>query len=154
MIKKNISVNCIFEDDLIRPSSNGLTGQISVSIDNFSFPSLYWNDFIDLILGFWSQGIIKILKGESFVEHFTFMDGAYGFNCTRYSEEFIEIIFYKDSKRVYDSYLVNIFQFKKEIEKSINKVILHTKNNNWDYNTSFLDKQLKKLRSTSAGASL
>ena len=39
---ENIKINCTFDENLLRFSNEVITGQISISIGTFKFPSLYW----------------------------------------------------------------------------------------------------------------
>ena len=143
---ENIKINCTFDENLLRFSNEVITGQISISIGTFTFPSLYWNDFVAYLLEFWSDAIINLYEGISFVEDFTFMDGSYNFIATKYSEDQLEVLFYEDNKRLKNEFLISIYDLKLEIEQKINALIRYIIENRWDYDISSLQKRLKQLR--------
>lgn len=143
---ENIKINCTFDENLLRFSNEVITGQISIFIGTFTFPSLYWNDFVAYLLEFWSDAIINLYEGISFVEDFTFMDGSYNFIATKYSEDQLEVLFYEDNKRLKNEFLISIYDLKLEIEQKINALIRYIIENRWDYDISSLQKRLKQLR--------
>ena len=143
---ENIKISCTFDEDVLRFSNGVMAGQISISIGIFKFPSLYWNDFVAYILEFWSDAIINLYEGISFVEDFTFMDGSYNFIATKYSENQLEVLFYKDDKRLKNEFLISIYDLKLEIEEKINAPTRYIIENRWDYDISSLQKRLKQLR--------
>ena len=63
---ENIKINCTFDENLLRFSNEVITGQISISIGTFKFPSLYWNDFVAYLLEFWSDAIASSTNNCNF----------------------------------------------------------------------------------------
>ena len=123
---ENIKINCTFDENLLRFSNEVITGQISISIGTFTFPSLY--------------------AGISCVEDFTFLDGSSKFIAPKYSEAQLEVLFYEDNKRLKNEFLISIYDLKLEIEQKINALIRYIIENRWDYDISSLQKRLKQLR--------
>lgn len=41
------------------------TGNITIDVDNKGFPKSSWNDFVIVILGWWTTAILRIMLNES-----------------------------------------------------------------------------------------
>jgi len=68
--------------DSIRIAEDGTVfGNIFLLLkeDNFFFPQNEWNDFILVVLSWWSREIIHLLNGDIEIGSFCFMDGGYEF---------------------------------------------------------------------------
>jgi hypothetical protein len=62
----------------LRVSQNGPpTADIWILIDGCEFPMLGWNDFAFIILGWWSDALLRLLSKASEKELIYFMDGPY-----------------------------------------------------------------------------
>lgn len=72
-------INYTLDPEYLRAYENGnISGQLSISINDKDFPSLYWNDLIAKVLNMWCYYSLSLINGES-VEEFDFMDGSYSF---------------------------------------------------------------------------
>jgi hypothetical protein len=58
------------------PSAGSATGMISLAISGMKFPA-GWNDFVVVLMSWWVQALLRLVRGESSHEIVPFMDGPY-----------------------------------------------------------------------------
>jgi hypothetical protein len=56
---------------------------IWLTINGSHFPMIGWNDFIVVVLGWWTAAILRLLQNESASERIHFMDGPYAVEISR-----------------------------------------------------------------------
>lgn len=61
---------------LERSPGGAITGQICIDFDVRAFPERHWNDFVVVLLGWWSQQCAALLSGAPRAELW-FMDGPF-----------------------------------------------------------------------------
>ena len=59
------------------------TGNIWLVIGGCEFPALQWNDFVVVILGWWVESLLRLLRNSSTKETVNFMDGPYVVEVSR-----------------------------------------------------------------------
>jgi hypothetical protein len=59
------------------------TAGIWLVIGGCEFPSAGWNDFVVVVLGWWSDAILRLLKNNSGRERVHFMDGPYSVEISK-----------------------------------------------------------------------
>jgi len=62
--------------------SGNITGVIYWRSNDHCFPDDNWNDFVVVLLGWWTKAITRLLLGCSRSETFDFMDGPFSMLCT------------------------------------------------------------------------
>jgi hypothetical protein len=68
----------------IRPGRPA-TGNIWLVINGHAFPAPQWNDFIVVILGWWAESLLRLLRNSSTKETVNFMDGPYAVEVSKTS---------------------------------------------------------------------
>src|SRR5262245_29261725 len=74
-----------------------ITGEIWVSIADYEFPGPGWHDFPVVILGWWLDGIEKLLRGRADKAVCSFMDGDYSFDLVPLDQQALRVHLYRDS---------------------------------------------------------
>ena len=59
------------------------TAGIWLVTNNSEFPRAGWNDFIVVVLGWWSAAILRLLRNNSRTERVRFMDGPYAVEVSK-----------------------------------------------------------------------
>jgi len=63
------------------------TGNIWLEFDGKHFPAQHWNDFVVVLLGWWTNALLRLLRDSSIKETVSFMEGPYAVEVTRISSE-------------------------------------------------------------------
>lgn len=79
------------EDTMSKPSSL-VTGEIWLRAGDFDFPSAHWNDFVVVLLAWWTQALLEL--EETKTAEWSFMDGPWTVRLFRQTRELIELRFY------------------------------------------------------------
>jgi hypothetical protein len=66
---------------------NCVTGHISITIREITFPENNWDDFIVTILGWWLTSTIEVISGKESKGYCYFMDGPYKFEIEASSKD-------------------------------------------------------------------
>ena len=83
----------VLREDSFRKHPNGtVTGIVFWRVSDNAFPDDAWNDFVIIILGWWTNAIIRLLSGTTTVETMDLMDGPYSVICEG-STEFLRCRF-------------------------------------------------------------
>jgi hypothetical protein len=72
-------------DSLTQSTRGAIFGEVSVRVDGREFPGPRWNDFVVIVLGWWSEKCAALLRGAS-CEEFLFMDGPFLFTVEAISQ--------------------------------------------------------------------
>lgn len=68
----------VIELESVRVGADGTaTGVIYWDVEGAQFPEAGWNDFVVVILGWWLQDVIALLRGETKDVALDFMDGPF-----------------------------------------------------------------------------
>jgi hypothetical protein len=68
----------IVETSSIKVRINGpATGNIWLELDSYYFPANGWNDFVVVVLGWWANALLRLIRGISTRETVHFMEGPY-----------------------------------------------------------------------------
>jgi hypothetical protein len=82
----------IVDTETLKFNGVGLpTGNIWLEIDGKPFPMRCWNDFIVVLLGWWTGALLKLIRGESVSEDVGFMDGPYTVEVAAISSEMFRL---------------------------------------------------------------
>jgi hypothetical protein len=80
-------------DSLTQSARGAVFGEISVALDNSHFPEQKWNDFIVVVLGWWSGSCVALLRGAQQQEELWFMDGPFLMNMERAPDDLWRVRF-------------------------------------------------------------
>lgn len=59
-----------------RPGKSA-TGNIWLKLEGCDFPARGWNDFIVVLMGWWANALLRLVRGDCTHEIIPFMDGPY-----------------------------------------------------------------------------
>jgi hypothetical protein len=59
------------------PRDRSATGNIWLDVGGCKFPAEGWNDFVVVVLGWWANALLRLLRSDSANETVNFMDGPY-----------------------------------------------------------------------------
>ncbi len=62
-------------------ATGSITGLVFWRVNGHGFPDDAWNDFVILVLGWWTTAIIHLLTGTTKTETMDFMDGPHSILC-------------------------------------------------------------------------
>jgi hypothetical protein len=124
----SMMINLIINPDSIRLSKSKVSGQIFSEIyfiiqDDTFFPEKGWDDFSEVIMGWWLERSLEIRKGSKTV--LNFMDGPYYLEITESGENYT-ILFISDKyneRNIIYSEKINKKLFLKLLLKSANLLI-------------------------------
>jgi hypothetical protein len=77
--------------NLARGRMGSITGPVFLRFEGGAYPGEGWNDFPVVILGWWLEGIARLITGESESFSGRFMDGPYEFTVRRLTTQKAEI---------------------------------------------------------------
>lgn len=80
------------DEDTMSKSNSLVTGEIWLRVADFDFPSAHWNDFVVVILGWWTQALLELQETKT--AEWSFMDGPWTVRLSRQTQELIELRFY------------------------------------------------------------
>lgn len=131
-MKNAFGIN-ISPETLSRATSGAITGRLSVTIDGLDYPEKEWSDFIVIVLSWWIDEILSILKQESDNAICEFMDGSYEFAIDRIDQRdwkisFVEKI--KSGKRQ-ANITINSSMVTDSLLKTSRRVLQACKANHW-----------------------
>lgn len=70
--------------ETLRPTASGpAVGMIYIAVGDETFPSEDWDDFASVILPWWSEALVALLRPEAKSARWTFMDGPYEVRLVR-----------------------------------------------------------------------
>jgi hypothetical protein len=125
-------------------SGEGLvTGKIHVDVNNERFPEENWNDFVIVILNWWSIKLSEFVSGNSQRATLSFMDGPFGIKLIDNKGISLVSVVHKHQERVVlkeDSKVLKAEILKSFLEVS-NKSLEICENNGWAHN------EIDKLKS-------
>lgn len=82
-----------------RSGYGSVTGQIFITDQGFAFPESHWNDFAVVIMGWWTEEMLKIWTGTSHQIQCRFMDGPFGFEISLDCPEVWNVRFLESGKQ-------------------------------------------------------
>jgi hypothetical protein len=85
-------------DTLIRRDSGSIIGRIWITIGNWAFPSVAWDDFPVVILSWWIETLLRVSSEGSESGKCYFMDGPFWFEINKQEDGLSMVRFYRDSK--------------------------------------------------------
>lgn len=135
--------------DELSLSKQGSTifGNIHFIDEGFSFPESDWNDFILIILNWWSLELIKMLTDEKIKGEFSFMDGPYIVEVSYLSEDYFTAYFIKESDDLVRTSEILVSTFLKSFLFETNKLLRRIYHLGWDDNeVKELQNNLNQLR--------
>jgi hypothetical protein len=130
---KQTEVLIIIDADTFTISQAGkITGNIYLRVGNDYFPEIHWNDFAEIIITWWMEGLEKLLNGEN-KQEFLFMDGDFCFFISKTKSKKwsiqcaeqippLEFILQKS---------ISISQFAQEILKAAKQISKICEERNW-----------------------
>ena len=97
------------------------------------FPDKDWNDFIIIIVNWWSLALKKLLKNGTLSEELLFMDGPFSVKINYLEEDYFDLFFFEQDK-ISGTSKVKIYYFINEFLKEVNSLIRHIDSFKWDSN--------------------
>lgn len=143
---KEAYVHCVFDEEYIHYDRRSITGVISLGLGEAYFPSMYWNDFIDVLLGWWSDALLKMYEGSE-SRDCLFMDGSYHFKLRKQPDDrLLELSMYSDQRLMADPCWVLKEDLRGSLMEVINNLVRYIKRKGWDYDVSGWNRLLGALR--------
>lgn len=96
MIDEELFCIQVAPETFLTRSSDSLIGHIWISIGDRAFPSVAWDDFPVVILGWWIESWLLTSSEDHGTARCDFMDGPYWFEITA-SEESVIVQCFRDS---------------------------------------------------------
>ena len=76
------SPTVVMQEDTFQQHADGLiTGIIMWNLNGTAFPDDEWNDFVVVILGWWTSALLRLLCNNSTAEMLDMMDGPFSVVC-------------------------------------------------------------------------
>ena len=100
--------------------------------ENNYYPQNQWNDFVAIVLSWWSQEIINYLSKNIDIGIFSFMDGDYEYRITRQNNTH-RLTCYENphgSSTIVFNEQINILNFVLSLQRSINLLLRFAKDKN------------------------
>jgi hypothetical protein len=69
------------KDTMQQHASGSITGVVVWRFNGHVFPDEAWNDFVTVVLSWWTTAIVRLLNGNTTSETMDFMDGPYSVLC-------------------------------------------------------------------------
>lgn len=134
-----IEINNIYKEE------DKIFGNIYFENDDFIFPEKDWNDFVVVVVNWWSDSIYKLINNETISEELLFMDGPLSVKINFLKENQFELFFINAGDIQHNS-IVKMDEFVGLFIKELNSLIRFISNNNWiDDEISLLEKNYKRL---------
>jgi hypothetical protein len=67
----------VFHTRNARYSSGNVHSILLIRVDDVEFPDAEWDDFAVVLLSWWCQAVVSLLRHEVVATHLSFMDGPY-----------------------------------------------------------------------------
>lgn len=138
----NLDLNSISKE------GKNIFGIIHFKNKDFFFPEKNWSDFIVIIMNWWSNAILKLLKNEVLSAELSFMDGPFLVKIN-YSDEHYITFYFVNNDKIIDTQKVLFEEFVNNFIKTINSLIrtLNQKSLH-DHEVEILKKNHEKLHKT------
>ncbi|MBS9464383.1 hypothetical protein KIM67_18320 [Flagellimonas sp. 389] len=98
---------------------------------SFYFPSKDWNDFLVVILNWWCDTIIRLLRNESIQDDFSFMDGPFNVKVGHIKEGMLNLTFLSGDETVVKTSEVPMNDFLNAYLSEINGLLRWVAKKNW-----------------------
>lgn len=82
MIDEELFSIQVAPDTFMRRASGSIVGHIWISIGDWAFPGVAWDDFPVVIMGWWIESWLLISSEDHLTARCNFMDGPYWFEIT------------------------------------------------------------------------
>lgn len=105
-------------------------GNIYFESDTVIFPEKGWNDFIIIVLNWWSSSLLNLIERKSIIEEFDFMDGPLSIEFRYLDDNIYKVRFLSKNKEV-KSENIDLNQFYSNFVKLLNSLIRYTKEQGW-----------------------
>ena len=131
---QNVEVK-VNEKSLEISSTKAITGEICFNIENQFFPESVWNDFVVVILAWWIEALLDLIKlNSSALREFDFMDGPYLVRGKKIEDDIINLDFVKKrgGEKTLFSARCSIKQFKNSLLLASRRVIEIIEREKWD----------------------
>ncbi len=123
----------IVDSKSIRRANNGnITGKICLEHEGIFFPDRDWNDFVNIILNWWLEGLLNLLSDETNGAEFSFMDGSFDFFIKKDFDDKSWLIEFRDGKAMINSnnQKLDLISFVQSSLKESNELLRFYKKNN------------------------
>lgn len=118
-------------DQILFNENGGSTGAIWLEFGDIAFPEKSWNDFVDIILGWWIEAYNNFLEGKTKYCEFNFMDGPYFIRIENLIDsKKLELLLYKGDVLL-KVIVVERCLIMNELFQVTNHLIRHYSENNW-----------------------
>ena len=120
-------------------------GNIYFENDDVIFPEKNWNDFVVVIVNWWSESLYRLINNETVSEELEFMDGPLSIKINFFNENKFDLFFVNNGKVQFNTN-VKMDEFVGLFIKELNSLIRFINDNNWENNdVTLLKSNYKKL---------
>lgn len=117
----NIVIN---ETSIIEGKSGQITGEIYFETSRGGFPEKNWNDFVVVVLSWWTNSLANLLLNDENETNFYFMDGPYRVFVAKSSDNMLKMQFCSDkTDGIFDTESISIITMQKILLKSCRKAL-------------------------------
>lgn len=113
----------LIEIESIYQKNEKIFGNICFHENQYYFPSKDWNDFLLVILNWWSASVIRILKNESISDEFSFMDGPFTIKVSHLKEGILSLSAVNEKDSILQQFEVSIQDFIDDFLFNLNTVL-------------------------------
>jgi len=139
----------------ISKEGGNVFGIIYFQHESMIFPEKNWNDFIVIILNWWSDALLKLIGNESISAELLFMDGPFSVKVNYLDDKTLKLYFINEDDIIGNAEVL-IQDFIKDFLKEVNSLIRFINAKDWNdeeidllkknYNNLYHSfKQLKKI---------
>lgn len=133
------------DTNTFRLSQSGqITGTIALKIGDSYFPELYWNDFVEIIIGWWINDLEQMLLNSENERDLSFMDGDF---CLVISEVekgrwLLQCAEEVPPSKFTNEIIVSLSQFARSIASAAKQVDNFCDQQKWKINESAVRKKM------------
>jgi hypothetical protein len=123
-----------FKIDKIQMHNATITGIIGVKINGEYFPEEFWDDFVVIVLNWWGQEFLKLLKNKEKIIHFRFMEGPFMLRLGAIGSDCLQIVMIDRSNCIVNSkeYIVSTSELKQVLINAIELLVSIIEKNCWE----------------------
>jgi len=126
----------IIPETLMLTRGNMITGEIYFTTKSDAFPEKEWRDFVVVILTWWYDAIINILKNKQneMTETLYFMDGPFMIKAVIVSDDLLTLNFIErvsSGEQIVFTINTSINEFKNTLLRSGNELLIELNERGW-----------------------
>ncbi len=103
-------------------SSRNYSGTLWIETENGAFPSEGWDDFPEVVLGWWVAALKSVYLDTKHSYDFLFMDGPYSMKCRNDGDKCI-LSFYHEKKKEMPDVITTLAEMKSGLNKALDTLL-------------------------------